>query len=168
CSASAAIWCASRRSGSRADSSRCWRRPSRIGWPPASSSRPSWCWPSACWPPRGRRCSTFPACSESCHEAPRVWNRPPAVHAGRADPATIEAPRVWNRPPAVHAGRADMTPRGEVVVAALARERGRVAGDLLSLTKPRVVLMVLVTTVVGYYVGLAGAPASARLAALLL
>ncbi|TMQ21232.1 MAG: protoheme IX farnesyltransferase [Candidatus Rokuibacteriota bacterium] len=61
-----------------------------------------------------------------------------------------------------------MTPRGEVVVAALARERGRVAGDLLSLTKPRVVLMVLVTTVVGYYVGLAGAPDYARLAALLL
>ena len=61
-----------------------------------------------------------------------------------------------------------MTPRGEVVVAALARERGRVAGDLLSLTKPRVVLMVLVTTVVGYYVGLAAAPDYARLAALLL
>ena len=61
-----------------------------------------------------------------------------------------------------------MTPRGEVVVAALARERGRVAGDLLSLTKPRVVLMVLVTTVVGYYVGLAGAPDYGRLASLLL
>ena len=61
-----------------------------------------------------------------------------------------------------------MTPRGEIVVAALARERGRVAGDLLSLTKPRVVLMVLVTTVVGYYVGLAGAPDYGRLASLLL
>jgi protoheme IX farnesyltransferase len=46
---------------------------------------------------------------------------------------------------------------GEVVVAAaLARDRRRVAADLVSLTKPRVVLMVLVTTVVGYYVGLEG------------
>src|SRR5207302_1285633 len=91
--------------------------------------------------------------------------------AAPAATATIDAPRVGTRPPAGHAGRAapaTMTPRGEVVVAALARERGRVAGDLLSLTKPRVVLMVLVTTVVGYYVGLAGAPDYARLAALLL
>src|SRR5438093_1046004 len=49
------------------------------------------------------------------------------------------------------------------VVAALARERRRVAADLVALTKPRVVLMVLVTTVVGYYVGLTGAPDYARL-----
>jgi protoheme IX farnesyltransferase len=40
--------------------------------------------------------------------------------------------------------------------------------DLFSLAKPRVVLMVLVTTVVGYYVGLAGAPDYARLLALLI
>jgi protoheme IX farnesyltransferase len=40
--------------------------------------------------------------------------------------------------------------------------------DLISLAKPRVVLMVLVTTVVGYYVGLAGAPDYARLLALLI
>ena len=61
-----------------------------------------------------------------------------------------------------------MTPRAEVIVAALPRERARVASDLLALTKPRVVLMVLITTVVGYYVGLAGAPDYGRLAALLL
>ena len=61
-----------------------------------------------------------------------------------------------------------MTPRTEVIVAALPRERARVASDLLALTKPRVVLMVLITTVVGYYVGLAGAPDYGRLAALLL
>ena len=60
-----------------------------------------------------------------------------------------------------------MTPRTEVIVAALPRERARVASDLLALTKPRVVLMVLITTVVGYYVGLAGAPDYGRLAALL-
>jgi len=60
-----------------------------------------------------------------------------------------------------------MTPRTEVIVAALPRERTRVAGDLLALTKPRVVLMVLITTVVGYYVGLWMAPDYARLAALL-
>jgi protoheme IX farnesyltransferase len=61
-----------------------------------------------------------------------------------------------------------MTPPGEIIVAALPRERSRVVGDLLSLTKPRVVLMVLVTTVVGYYLGLRGAPDYARLLALLL
>jgi protoheme IX farnesyltransferase len=59
-----------------------------------------------------------------------------------------------------------MTPPVDVVVA-LPRERTRVLGDLLALTKPRVVLMVLVTTVVGYYVGLAGAPDYGRLLALL-
>jgi len=58
-------------------------------------------------------------------------------------------------------------PPGEVLVAALPRERARVAADLLALTKPRVVVMVLVTTVVGYYVGLTGAPDYGRLVALL-
>src|SRR5262249_51252410 len=38
----------------------------------------------------------------------------------------------------------------DAVVVGLARERRRVAADLVALTKPRVVLMVLVTTVVGY------------------
>jgi heme o synthase len=56
---------------------------------------------------------------------------------------------------------------GEVVVAVLPRARGRIAADLVSLTKPRVVLMVLITTVVGYYVGLPGAPDYTRLLALL-
>ena len=56
---------------------------------------------------------------------------------------------------------------GEVVVAVLPRARGRIAADLISLTKPRVVLMVLITTVVGYYVGLPGAPDYTRLLALL-
>jgi protoheme IX farnesyltransferase len=61
-----------------------------------------------------------------------------------------------------------VTPRTEVIVAALPRERARVASDLLALTKPRVVLMVLITTLVGYYVGLAAAADYGRLAALLL
>jgi len=52
-------------------------------------------------------------------------------------------------------------------VVALPRERSRVAADLIALTKPRVVLMVLVTTVVGYYVGLTGAPDYLRLVHLL-
>jgi len=56
----------------------------------------------------------------------------------------------------------------EVTVVALPRERRRVAADLVALTKPRVVLMVLVTTVVGYYVGLTGAPDYARLVHLLI
>src|SRR2546421_249356 len=56
-----------------------------------------------------------------------------------------------------------MTPPTEVIVAPLVRDRRRVLTDLVTLTKPRVVLMVLVTTLVGYYVGLAGAPDWARL-----
>ena len=45
---------------------------------------------------------------------------------------------------------------GELVISALPRARRQVFADLVALTKPRVVLMVLVTAVVGYYVGLAG------------
>lgn len=59
-----------------------------------------------------------------------------------------------------------MTPT-EAIVAAQARDRRRVVADLIALTKPRVVLMILVTTVVGYYVGLSGAPDYARLVHLL-
>jgi hypothetical protein len=44
--------------------------------------------------------------------------------------------------------------RSDAIVVAPVRERRRVATDLVALTKPRVVLMILVTTVVGYYVGL--------------
>jgi protoheme IX farnesyltransferase len=44
----------------------------------------------------------------------------------------------------------------DVVVRFVARDRRQVASDLVALTKPRVVLMVLVTTLVGYHVGLAG------------
>ena len=61
-----------------------------------------------------------------------------------------------------------MTPPTEVVVASLDRERSRVAVDLVALTKPRVVVMVLVTTVVGYYVALTGQPDYGRLVALML
>jgi len=56
-----------------------------------------------------------------------------------------------------------MTPPTEIMVAPLVRDRRRVLADLVTLTKPRVVLMVLVTTLVGYYVGLTGAPDWARL-----
>jgi heme o synthase len=56
----------------------------------------------------------------------------------------------------------------QAVIAAEPRERRRVAADLITLTKPRVVLMVLVTTVVGYYVGLTGAPDYVRLVHLLI
>jgi len=61
-----------------------------------------------------------------------------------------------------------MTRPTDVVVATLDRERSRVAADLVSLTKPRVVVMVLVTTVVGYYVALSGAPDYGRLIALVI
>jgi protoheme IX farnesyltransferase len=46
-----------------------------------------------------------------------------------------------------------VTPPTEVIADVIPRERRRVATDLFALTKPRVVLMVLVTTVVGYYLG---------------
>src|SRR5438309_7595036 len=51
----------------------------------------------------------------------------------------------------------------ELVVTAIARSRRQVATDLLSLTKPRVVVMVLVTTLVGYYVGVSGTPDYVRM-----
>jgi heme o synthase len=53
--------------------------------------------------------------------------------------------------------------QSDAIVVAPTRERYRVVADLVALTKPRVVLMILVTTVVGYYVGLTGAPDYARL-----
>lgn len=56
-----------------------------------------------------------------------------------------------------------MTPPTEIAATAIARDRRQVLADLLVLTKPRVVLMVLVTTIVGYYVGLHGAPDWARI-----
>src|SRR5260370_6045851 len=51
----------------------------------------------------------------------------------------------------------------EVVVAAVARDRCQVASDLAALTKPRVVAMVLVRTLVGYDVGLTGLPDYVRM-----
>jgi heme o synthase len=57
---------------------------------------------------------------------------------------------------------------GEVLIAAVERERRQVLADLLALTKPRVVVMVLVTTVVGYYAGLSGPADWARMLHLVL
>ena len=48
-----------------------------------------------------------------------------------------------------------------------ARDARHVVADLVALTKPRVVLMVLVTTAVGYYVGLDRAPDWVRMLNLL-
>ena len=56
-----------------------------------------------------------------------------------------------------------MRPPGDVIVATIARERRQIVADLVALTKLRVVLMVLVTTLVGYYIGLDGAPDYARM-----
>jgi protoheme IX farnesyltransferase len=56
----------------------------------------------------------------------------------------------------------------EIVVVALARDRRRVIADLVALTKPRVVLMVLVATLVGYYLGLAGPLGYARMVHLMI
>jgi protoheme IX farnesyltransferase len=54
-------------------------------------------------------------------------------------------------------------PPTEVIAASIVRDRRQVAADLLALTKPRVVVMILVTTLVGYYVGLTGAPDYVRM-----
>jgi len=56
----------------------------------------------------------------------------------------------------------------EAIIGPLARDRRRVAADLVALTKPRIVAMILVTTVVGYYVGLPSVPDYARLLHLLI
>jgi protoheme IX farnesyltransferase len=54
-------------------------------------------------------------------------------------------------------------PPTEVIATTIVRARRRVLTDLVILTKPRVVVMILVTTLVGYYVGLTGAPGYARM-----
>jgi heme o synthase len=56
----------------------------------------------------------------------------------------------------------------DVVVRFVARDRRQVASDLVALTKPRVVVMVLVTTLVGYHVGLAGSADYVRMTHLLI
>jgi protoheme IX farnesyltransferase len=56
-----------------------------------------------------------------------------------------------------------VTAPAERIVAPTARDRRQVIADLVTLTKPRVVMMVLVTTLVGYYVGLPGAADWSRL-----
>ncbi len=52
---------------------------------------------------------------------------------------------------------------GHTPAAAGARDHRQVVADLVALTKPRVVLMVLVTTLVGYYIGLDRGPDWARM-----
>jgi protoheme IX farnesyltransferase len=49
-------------------------------------------------------------------------------------------------------------PPTEMIAGSIVRDRRQVMADLVALTKPRVVVMILVTTLVGYYVGLTGAP----------
>ena len=56
----------------------------------------------------------------------------------------------------------------ESVVTLVARDRGQVASDLVALTKPRVVVMVLVTTLVGYDLGLSGSADYRRMIHLLM
>lgn len=51
--------------------------------------------------------------------------------------------------------------------AAVVRDRGQVASDLVALTKPRVLVMVLVTTLVGYDAAVSGAPDYLRMLHLL-
>jgi protoheme IX farnesyltransferase len=55
-----------------------------------------------------------------------------------------------------------------LVVAAVARDHRQVTSDLVALTKPRVVLMVLFTTLAGYDAGLRGSPDYIRMLHLLI
>ena len=55
-----------------------------------------------------------------------------------------------------------------LLVTAVARDRRQVVSDLVALTKPRVVIMVLVTTLVGYDAGLTGSPDYVRMLHLLI
>src|SRR5437870_12682117 len=56
----------------------------------------------------------------------------------------------------------------EVVATLVARDRRQVVSDLVALTKPRVLAMVLVTTLVGYDVGLTGSADYLRMIHLLI
>jgi heme o synthase len=60
-----------------------------------------------------------------------------------------------------------MKQSAEVLVAVLPRDRYQLASDLIALAKPRVLLMVLATTLVGYFVALTGSADYVRLAHLL-
>ena len=64
-------------------------------------------------------------------------------------------------PPTLEGGL--VAPTAKVLTGAIGRDRRQVLVDLVALAKPRVVLMVLVTTAVGYHVGLVGAPEWGRL-----
>jgi len=60
-----------------------------------------------------------------------------------------------------------MKPAVDVIVAPIARDRSRVARDLVTLSKPRVLVMVVATTLVGYFVALTDPADYVRLAHLL-
>ena len=53
-------------------------------------------------------------------------------------------------------------PAVDVMIAAVPRDRSQVARDLVALSKPRVLLMVLASTLAGYFVALDGPPDLAR------
>ena len=59
-------------------------------------------------------------------------------------------------------------PAVDVMARAVARDRSQVARDLVALTKPRVLLMVLATTLAGYFAALGGPPDLVRVAHLLM
>ena len=59
-------------------------------------------------------------------------------------------------------------PAVDVMAPAVPRDRSQVARDLVALTKPRVLLMVLATTLAGYFVALGGPPEFVRVAHLLM
>lgn len=56
-----------------------------------------------------------------------------------------------------------MSPRSEAAATTLERAPRRAAADFVALTKPRILVMILVTTLVGYRVGLAGPADWARM-----
>src|SRR5262249_38743167 len=110
------------------------RRPHRTGTSPAPC-RPSTADPTSTRPPSSRR-----TISRRRDASSRRWPPPPRTDRMR-DRVTGITPAVpW--------------------MGAVVRQR---AADYFALTKPRVVMMVLVTTLVGYYLGTEGAASLVRL-----
>src|SRR5262249_7192725 len=94
--------------------------------------------------------------------------RPRRSRRGRLLVLALRGRRVGRR---LHRGlcdRAMSTPSVQVIAAVIPRDRYQVTADLVALTNPRVLVMVLATTLVGYLVALTGPADYLRVAQLLL
>src|SRR5205814_2450048 len=100
----------------------------------------------------GRASGAVRAGAGPAGSAPAGREPDPRHHDGAGHPVRVERVAARRRDASAAAGRRPMTPvrpaapgASDVVGAALVRDRRRVLTDLVVLTKPRVVVMVLVT-----------------------